>query len=100
MFSHDSDGDDHDVHRADTAQTHARWRHIAASNKDTDMLHRGMCLAPYIPGSMVVAMAIDSVTFYYIVAVELNYLQSYFYDLIQSLQLYPPPTPSEQVTRI
>jgi hypothetical protein len=35
-----------------------------------------------------------------IVAVELNYLQDNFNNLIQSLQPYPRPTPSEEVTRV
>jgi hypothetical protein len=38
----------------------------------TNMLHPLMCLAPYLPGGMVVAIAVHSVTFYYIVAVELT----------------------------
>jgi len=31
-----------------------------------------MWLVPYLPGGMVVAIAVESVTFYYIVVVELN----------------------------
>jgi len=64
------------------------------------MLHRAMCLTLYLPGGMVVAIAVNSIKFYYIVAVELNYLQGYFNDLIKSLQPYPRPTPLEEVTRI
>jgi hypothetical protein len=67
VFSHDCDGDDH-----------ARWQHIVASHEATDTLHREMCLEPYLPGGMVVAIAVNFVTFYYIVVVELNYLQGYF----------------------
>jgi hypothetical protein len=37
-----------------------------------NMLHWAMCLTLYLPGGMVVAIAVDSVTFYYFVAVELN----------------------------
>ena len=72
MFSHDGDGDDHGVRRADLARAHARWQHIVASHEATDTLHRAMCLAPYLPGGMVVAIAVNFVTFYYIVVVELN----------------------------
>ena len=36
------------------------------------MLHRAMCLTLYLPGGMVVAIAVNSIQFYYIVAVELN----------------------------
>ena len=68
----DGDGDDHGVRRADTARAHARWWHIVASHEATDTLFRAMCLAPNFPGGMVVAIAVDSVTFYYIVLVELN----------------------------
>jgi len=68
----DGDGDDHGVRRADTAQAHARWWHIVASHEATNTLYRSMCLTPYLPGGMVVAIAVDSVTFYYIVLVELN----------------------------
>ncbi len=66
MFSHDGDGDDRGVHRADTARAHARWQHIVASHEATDTLHRAMCLAPYLPGGMVVAIAVESVTSYII----------------------------------
>ena len=66
MFSHDGDGDDHGVRRADTARAHARWQHIVASHEATDTLHRAMCLALYLPGSMVVAIAVESVTSYII----------------------------------
>jgi hypothetical protein len=38
-----------------------------ASHEATDTLHRSMCLAPYLPGGMVVAIAVESATFYYIV---------------------------------
>ena len=47
-------------------------QHIVASHEATDTLHRAMCLAPYLPGGMVVAIAVNFVTFYYIVVVELN----------------------------
>ncbi len=33
----------------------------------TDMLHWVMCLVPYLPGGMVVTIAVDSIKFYYIV---------------------------------
>jgi len=52
--SHNSDGDDHGVRRADTAQAHARWQNLVALHEATDMLYRAMCLAPYLPGSMVI----------------------------------------------
>ncbi len=62
MFSHDGDGDDHGVRRADTARAHARRQHIVASHEATDTLHRAMCLALYLPGGMVVAIAVESIT--------------------------------------
>jgi hypothetical protein len=61
------DGDDHGVRRADTVRAHARWRYLVTSHEATDTLHRSMCLAPYLPGGMVVAIAVESATFYYIV---------------------------------
>ena len=67
MFGHDGNGNDHGVRRADTAQAHARWRHLVASHEATDTLHRVTCLALYLTGSMVIAIAVDSVTLYYIV---------------------------------
>jgi len=72
VFSHNGneDGDDHGVRRAYTARALARWQHIAASHEATNMLQRVMCVVPYIPGGMVVAIAVNSVTFYYIVVVE------------------------------
>ena len=66
MFSHDGNGDDHGVCLADTARAHARWRHRVASHEAIKTLHRAMFLVPYLPGGMVVAYAVDSVTFYYI----------------------------------
>ncbi len=65
--SHNGNGDDHGVRRADTARAHARWQHIVASHEATDMLHRSMCLAPYLPGGMVVAIAVESASLHYIV---------------------------------
>jgi hypothetical protein len=61
------DGNDHGVNRADTAQAHARWRYLVASHEATDTLHRSMCLAPYLTGGMIVAIAVESATLYYIV---------------------------------
>jgi hypothetical protein len=46
--------------------------YIVASHEATDMRHREMCLAPNLPGSMVVEIAVESATFYYILLVELN----------------------------
>jgi len=67
VFSHDGDGDDHGFCRANTVQAHAQWRHLVASHEATNTLHGAMCLAPYLPGSMVVAITINSNTFYYTV---------------------------------
>ncbi len=38
-----------------------------ALHEATDTLHWVMCLGLYLPGGMVVAIAVDFVTFYYIV---------------------------------
>jgi hypothetical protein len=65
--SHNGDGDDHGVRRADTARAHTRWQNLVASHDATDTLYRAMCLAPYLPGGMVVAITVESATFYYIV---------------------------------
>jgi hypothetical protein len=59
---HNGDGDDHGVRQADTARAHAQWQHIVAMHEATDTLHRAMCLAPYLPGGMVVAITIESIT--------------------------------------
>ena len=64
--SHNGDGDDHGVRWADTARAHARWRRPVASHEALIVLHRAMCLAPYLPGGMVVAIAVESVTSYII----------------------------------
>ena len=66
MFSHKGDDDDHGVRRADTTRAHARWQHIVASHEATDTLYRAMCLALYLLGGMVVAIAVESVTLYII----------------------------------
>jgi hypothetical protein len=77
VLSNDGDIDDHSVRRADRAQALARWRHIVALHEATNTLHWAMCLAPYLPGGMVIAIAIISVTFYYIVVIELKILPGY-----------------------
>ena len=66
-FCHDDDNDDHGVRRADTARVLARWQRLGASHEATDTLHRAMCLAPYQPHGMVVAIAVESVTFYFFI---------------------------------
>ncbi len=66
FFGHDGNGDDHGVHRADTAQAHTQWQHLVALHEATDTLHWVSCLTPYLPGDMVVAIAVESVTLYYI----------------------------------
>jgi hypothetical protein len=63
----DGDGNDHGIRRADTARAHARWRYLVALHEATDTLHRSMCLAPYLPGGMVVEIAVESATLYFIV---------------------------------
>ena len=67
MFSHNGDEDDHGIRRADTVRAHTQWQHMVASHEATDTLHWEICLAPYLTGGMVVTIAVDSVTFYYIV---------------------------------
>ncbi len=64
--SHNGNGDDHGVHRADTARAHALWWHIVALHEATNTLHRAMYLALYLPGGMVVVIAAESVTSYII----------------------------------
>jgi hypothetical protein len=71
MSSHDGGGNDHGVYPANTGRALAPWRHKAASHEATNMLHQAMYLAPYLPGGIVFAFTIDSVTCYYIVVVKL-----------------------------
>ena len=52
------------VRRDDTAQAHARWRYLVASHEATDTLHRSMRLAPYLPGGMVVEIAVEYILFH------------------------------------
>jgi len=61
--SHNGNGDDHGVRRADRARAHAQWQNLLASHEATDALHQVACLAPYLPGGMVVAIAVKSITF-------------------------------------
>jgi hypothetical protein len=65
--SHNGNGNDHGVCRADTAGAHARWCYLVALHEATDTLHQSMCLAPYLPSGMVVTIAVESATLYYIV---------------------------------
>jgi hypothetical protein len=66
-FPHDDDYDDHGVRRANTAQALAWWRRLGASHEAADMLHRAMCLVPYCPIGMVIAIAVEYVTFYFFI---------------------------------
>ena len=66
-FRHDDDDDDHGVRRANTARALTRWRCLGASHEATDTLYRAMCLAPYCPIGMVVEIAVEIATFFYIV---------------------------------
>jgi len=59
-----------------------------------------MCLTTYLPGGMAVAIAVDSITFYYIAIDNLIELQGYFNDLNYLLPPPPCPNPSEEVTRV
>ena len=61
-FGQAGDGDDHGVRRADTTGAHTGWWHLVDLHDATDVLHRVACLAPYLPGGMVVAIAVKSVT--------------------------------------
>ena len=63
LFSHDDDGDDHGVRRADTARAHTQWWHLVALHEATDKLYRAMCLVPYLPDGMVIEIAVDSIHF-------------------------------------
>jgi hypothetical protein len=67
VFSYDDDDNDHGVRRADTARALARWRRLGASHEATNTLHWVMCLTPYCPVVMVIAFAVESVTFYFFV---------------------------------
>ncbi len=53
------DGNDHGVRRANTAQAHARWHYLVASHEATNKA--------YLPGGMVIGIAVESVTLYFIV---------------------------------
>jgi hypothetical protein len=55
------------MRQADTVRAHAQWRYLVASHEATDTLHRSMCLAPYLPGGMVVTIAVELAKLYYIV---------------------------------
>ncbi len=66
------DGDDHGVCRADTARAHARWRYLVALHEATDTLYQSMCLTSYLPGGMVVTIAVESATLYFIVKNRLS----------------------------
>ena len=66
-LGHDGNGDDHGVRWADTAQAHAQWRHLVASHEATNTHYWVMCLALYLPGGIVVAIAVESITLKYII---------------------------------
>ena len=70
VLSHDGNGDDHGVRRAETARALARWLHIGASHEATYTLHWAMCHLWHQPGGMVFAFTIDFITFYYILVVK------------------------------
>jgi hypothetical protein len=66
----------HTTATAMTRASDAQWRNLVASHEATDMLYREMCLAPYLPGGMVVAITAESATLYYIVY---NRLTSFYF---------------------
>jgi hypothetical protein len=66
FLSYDND-DDHGIRWANMVQAVARWRRLGALHEATDTLHWSMCLMPYHPDGMVIAFAIDSLTFFYII---------------------------------
>jgi hypothetical protein len=74
--SHNGDIDHHDVRWDDTARAHARWRYLVASHEATNTLYRLMSLTPYLPGGMVVEIAVESATLNYIV---FNRLPSFYF---------------------
>jgi hypothetical protein len=47
-------------------QAHTKWWHLVALNEATNMLYRVTGLALYLPGGMVIAIAIKSVALKYI----------------------------------
>ncbi len=44
-----------------------RWWRLGTSHEATDTLHQAMFLAPYQPHGMVIAITVESVTFYFFV---------------------------------
>ena len=66
-FGHDGNGNNHDVCQANNARAHAQWQHLVASHEATDTLYQVACLALYLPGGMVIAIAVKSITLKYIV---------------------------------
>ena len=96
--SHNGDGDDHGVRQDDMARAHARWCYLVALHEATNTLYREMCLAPYLPSGMVVAIAVESTTLYYNYIV-FNRLTSFYFitQLVQRFKLSantPPPRPT------
>jgi hypothetical protein len=67
FLPYDDNKDDHGVCRADTAQALALSWHFLALHKATVRLHWSVCFMPNQPGGMVVAFAIHSFTFFYII---------------------------------
>jgi len=76
--SHNGDGNDHVVRRADTAQAHARWQNLVASHEATDTLYRAMCLTLYLPGGVDVAITVKSATLHFIVDNRLSWFLFYY----------------------
>jgi hypothetical protein len=87
VFSH-ANNDGHGGRRGDTAQALARWQHLVASREATVALHQAMLIALYRPGSMVIKIAIELVTFFYIVdnsAARKKLFLPHFYNLLKRL---------------
>jgi hypothetical protein len=58
---------DHGGCRGDTARALARWRHLVALHKATDVLHWAMRIALYPPGSMAINIVVNLPAFFIIV---------------------------------
>jgi hypothetical protein len=67
VFSSYANEDDHGGRRGYTAWALARWRHLVASREATYMLYHSIVIALYRLSGMVIKIAAEFDTFFYII---------------------------------
>ncbi len=97
-----TDNNDHVGCRGNTARALAQWQCLVASCEATVVLHQMMLLVPSHSGIIVIKIAVEFVTFDYIVdksAARNKIFLPHFYNFAKLLRPRPHPTPPQHRPR-